>query len=50
MHEVNKKAITIGEKMSGIPGLASKYEDGGLVFEYRLEIGLPDYFHFLYFI
>ena len=50
MHEVNKKDITLDEKMSGMPGLSSKYEDGDLIFEYRLEIGLPDYFHFLYFI
>jgi len=43
IHEVNKNAITIAEEMSGMPGLAAKYEDGGLGFNYRLAMGLPDY-------
>jgi 1,4-alpha-glucan branching enzyme len=43
IHEVNKNAITIAEEMSGMPGLAAKYEDGGLGFDYRLAMGLPDY-------
>ncbi|MBQ0073004.1 MAG: alpha amylase C-terminal domain-containing protein [Prevotella sp.] len=43
IHEVNKNAITIAEEMSGMPGLASKFEDGGLGFDYRLAMGIPDY-------
>ena len=43
IHEVNKNAITIAEEMSGMPGLAAKIEDGGLGFDYRLAMGLPDY-------
>ena len=43
IHEVNKNAITIAEEMSGMPGLAAKFEDGGLGFDYRLAMGLPDY-------
>ena len=43
IHEVNKNAITIAEEMSGMPGLAAKIEDGGLGFNYRLAMGLPDY-------
>ena len=43
IHEVNKNAITIAEEMSGMPGLASKYEDGGFGFDYRLAMGIPDY-------
>ena len=43
IHEVNKNAITIAEEMSGMPGLAAKFEDGGLGFNYRLAMGLPDY-------
>ena len=43
IHEVNKHAITIAEEMSGMPGLASKYENGGMGFDYRLAMGLPDY-------
>lgn len=43
IHEVNKNAITIAEEMSGMPGLASKFEDGGFGFNYRLAMGIPDY-------
>ncbi|MBQ9094161.1 MAG: alpha amylase C-terminal domain-containing protein [Prevotella sp.] len=43
IHEVNKNAITIAEEMSGMPGLAAKFEDGGLGFDYRLAMGIPDY-------
>ena len=43
IHEVNKNAITIAEEMSGMPGLAAKIEDGGMGFDYRLAMGLPDY-------
>lgn len=43
IHEVNPKAITIAEEMSGMPGIASKFEDGGMGFDYRLAMGIPDY-------
>ncbi len=43
IHEVNKNAITIAEEMSGMPGLAAKFEDGGFGFDYRLAMGIPDY-------
>ena len=43
IHEVNPKAITIAEEMSGMPGLAAKFEDGGMGFDYRLAMGIPDY-------
>lgn len=43
IHEVRPKAITIAEEMSGMPGLAVKFEDGGLGFDYRLAMGIPDY-------
>ncbi len=43
IHEVNKNAITIAEDMSGMPGLAMKFEDGGYGFDYRLAMGIPDY-------
>ncbi len=43
IHEVNKNAFTIAEEMSGMPGLAAKFEDGGMGFDYRLAMGLPDY-------
>ena len=43
IHEVNRNAITIAEEMSGMPGLAAKFEDGGMGFDYRLAMGIPDY-------
>ena len=43
IHEVNRKAITIAEEMSGMPGLAVKFEDGGIGFDYRMAMGIPDY-------
>lgn len=43
IHEVNAHAITIAEEMSGMPGLAMKFEDGGYGFDYRLAMGIPDY-------
>lgn len=43
IHEVNPKAITIAEEMSGMPGLALAFEKGGLGFDYRMAMGIPDY-------
>ena len=43
IHEVNPNAITIAEDMSGMPGLAAKEEDGGVGFDYRLAMGIPDF-------
>ncbi|MDE6489579.1 MAG: alpha amylase C-terminal domain-containing protein [Muribaculaceae bacterium] len=43
IHEVNPKAITIAEEMSGMPGLAMRIKDGGMGFDYRMAMGIPDY-------
>lgn len=43
IHEVNPYAITIAEEVSGMPGLAAKFEDGGYGFDYRLAMNIPDY-------
>ena len=43
IHEVNPKAITIAEEMSGMPGLALKFDEGGIGFDYRMAMGIPDY-------
>ena len=43
IHEVNPHAITIAEEVSGMPGLAAKFEDGGYGFDYRLAMNIPDY-------
>lgn len=43
IHEVNRRAITIAEEMSGMPGLAVPFKDGGIGFDYRMAMGIPDY-------
>ena len=43
IHEVKPNAITIAEEVSGMPGLASKVEDGGIGFNYRMAMGIPDF-------
>ena len=43
IHEFNPNAITIAEDMSGMPGLAAKIDDGGVGFDYRLAMGIPDF-------
>ena len=43
IHEVNRNAITIAEEMSGMPGLAARFKDGGIGFDYRMAMGIPDY-------
>ena len=42
IRQVNPKAVTIAEDMSGMPGMALPIEDGGIGFDYRLGMGLPD--------
>ncbi|MBQ3052536.1 MAG: alpha amylase C-terminal domain-containing protein [Clostridia bacterium] len=42
IHEINPKAITIAEDMSGMPGMCLKIKDGGIGFDYRLSMGIPD--------
>ncbi len=42
IHQVNPKAITIAEDMSGMPGMCLKIRDGGIGFDYRLSMGIPD--------
>jgi 1,4-alpha-glucan branching enzyme len=41
--QVNPGSITIAEEMSGMPGLAVPFNDGGIGFDYRLAMGIPDY-------
>ena len=42
IREVNPAAITIAEDMSGMPGMCLPIEEGGMGFDYRLGMGLPD--------
>ncbi len=43
IHQIRPDALSIAEDMSGIPGCCRKIEDGGLGFDYRLGMGIPDY-------
>ncbi len=43
IHEINSKAITIAEEVSGMPGLAAPIKDGGYGFDYRMAMNIPDY-------
>ncbi len=42
VHSINKNAITIAEDMSGMPGMCIGIDDGGIGFDYRLSMGIPD--------
>ena len=43
IHEVNPNAITIAEEVSGMPGLAAGFKNGGIGFDYRMAMGIPDF-------
>ncbi len=43
IHELNPFALSIAEEMSGMPGLATPIESGGYGFDYRLAMGIPDF-------
>ena len=43
IHQLNPRAITIAEEVSGMPGLAAPFEDGGYGFDYRMAMNIPDY-------
>ncbi len=41
--DINPNAISIAEDVSGMPGLCNPIIDGGIGFDYRLGMGIPDY-------
>ncbi len=43
IHDLRADAITIAEEMSGMPGLALPFSKGGMGFDYRMAMGIPDY-------
>ena len=43
IHEVNPQAFTIAEDISGMPGLASPIENMGIGFDYRMAMGIADF-------
>lgn len=42
IHSINKNAVTIAEDMSGMPGMCIPIKEGGIGFDYRLSMGVPD--------
>ena len=42
VREVNPNAILIAEDMSAMPGMCLPIKDGGIGFDYRLAMGVPD--------
>jgi len=42
-HTLRPDNVTIAEDVSGMPGMARAVEEGGIGFDYRLAMGIPDY-------
>ena len=42
IHSYNPKAVIIAEDMSGMPGMCLPIKDGGIGFDFRLSMGVPD--------
>lgn len=43
IHKLNPDAVTIAEDVSGLPGLARPLESGGSGFDFRYNMGVPDF-------
>jgi 1,4-alpha-glucan branching enzyme len=43
IHTIKPDAITVAEDVSGMVGMARPVADGGIGFDYRLAMGVPDY-------
>lgn len=43
IHKLHPDAVTVAEDMSGMPGTARPPEEGGMGFDFRLGMGLPDF-------
>jgi 1,4-alpha-glucan branching enzyme len=43
IHQVRPDAVTIAEDVSGMPGLALPWDSGGIGFDYRFAMGVPDH-------
>ena len=43
IHSIRPDAMTVAEDISGMPGLALPVIDGGIGFDYRFSMGVPDY-------
>ena len=42
IHKINPDAITVAEDMSGMPGMCIPIDKGGIGFDFRLSMGVPD--------
>ena len=42
IHEINPNALTVAEDMSGMPGMCLPIAVGGIGFDFRLSMGVPD--------
>ena len=43
IHDIRPDALTLAEDVSGMPGLAVPQSEGGIGFDYRFAMGIPDY-------
>ncbi|MCB2219147.1 MAG: alpha amylase C-terminal domain-containing protein [Bacteroidetes bacterium] len=43
IHTLRPDAVSIAEDVTGMPGLTAPLEDGGLGFDFRLGMGIPDF-------
>lgn len=43
VHAINPSAVAIAEDMSGMPGMCLPIRYGGIGFDYRLSMGVPDF-------
>jgi len=43
VHKIAPGSVTIAEDVTGMPGLTAPLSDGGISFDFRLGMGIPDY-------
>ena len=43
VHEIRPDAVTIAEDVSGMPGMVCPIDEGGVGFDYRLGMAIPDF-------
>ncbi len=43
IHQINPNTITVAEDMSGFPGMGVNIDNGGIGFDFRMAMGIPDY-------
>ncbi len=43
IHDFSQNAMSIAEEVSGMPGLCRSVKDGGIGFDFRLAMGIPDF-------